>query len=123
MLVRRPWTLDQNLVMHNDIDGTQQPSNISMIVFAFWIHLYNMPTGWRSTKHISLEVGSVRKVVEVEYNGVLWDTSARDCVHVDVLKPLRRVQKISMSKGETLVEIKYERLPTFCYLCGIIGHI
>ncbi|KMT01423.1 hypothetical protein BVRB_9g214320 [Beta vulgaris subsp. vulgaris] len=43
---------------------------------------------------------------------------------LDVTQPLRRVQRIALRKGETaLVELKYERLPTFCYVCGTIGHI
>lgn len=43
---------------------------------------------------------------------------------LDEDKPLRRVQRISMKNGGlTLVEMKYERLPTFCYACGKIGHI
>lgn len=34
------------------------------------------------------------------------------------------VQHISMKNGSTtLIEIKYERLSTFCFTCGIIGHI
>lgn len=35
VLAGRPWTFDQNLVMLNDIDGHQQPSNISMTYCPF----------------------------------------------------------------------------------------
>lgn len=39
-------------------------------------------------------------------------------------KPLLRVQRISLRKGDrVMVEVKYEHLPTFCYVCGTIGHI
>lgn len=48
VLSGRPWTFDQNLVMLNDIDGTQQPSGIAMTMFPFWIRLYNLPLGCRS---------------------------------------------------------------------------
>lgn len=52
------------------------------------------------------------------------DTSARVCIFMDVKKPLRRVQRVSVKQGvSALIEYKYERLPTFCYGCGLIGHI
>lgn len=60
----------------------------------------------------------------MESTGVLWDKSARLRVLLDVTKPLRRVQKIKNSEGKVVViEIKYERLPTFCYACSHIGHM
>lgn len=62
-------------------------------------------------------------VVEVDSDGVVWDTSARFRVIVDVSKPLRRMQTISTSKGSALIEIKYERLLAFCYDCGVIAYI
>ncbi|KMT03039.1 hypothetical protein BVRB_8g196010 [Beta vulgaris subsp. vulgaris] len=77
----------------------------------------------RSANHVRLVAGSVGEIVEQESSGVLWDTSARVRVIVDISKPLRRVQKISLGRSEALIEIKYERLPTFCYVCGRIGHI
>lgn len=91
----------------------------------FWIRLYNLSLGCRSINHISLIARSVGDVIEVEKDGVGWDISARVRVMMDVTKPLRRVQQISWRNGSVLVEIKYKRLPTFCYVCGhgIIGHI
>ena len=124
VLAGRPWTFDQNLVMLNDIDGFQQPSNISMTCCPFWIRLYNLPLGYRYAKHIELVAGSIGEVVEVDTDGVVWDTSARVRVIVDISKPLCRVPTISMNNGRhAMFEVKYERLPTFCYKCGIIGHI
>lgn len=67
----------------------------------------------QSAKHVELVAGSVGQVVEVEKDGVLWDTSARARVMVDVSKRLQRVQSFFTKKGTALVEIKYERLPTY----------
>lgn len=42
---------------------------------------------------------------------------------MDITKPLKRWQLIR-TKGDNTVKIniKYERLPHFCFLCGIISH-
>lgn len=53
----------------------------------------------------------------MENIGVCWDKSARIKVLLDASKPLRRIVKLCNSKGSiVVVEVKYERLPTFCYM-------
>ncbi|KMT00777.1 hypothetical protein BVRB_9g220580 [Beta vulgaris subsp. vulgaris] len=60
----------------------------------------------------------------MDSDGIIWDKSARLRILLDVTKPLRRVQRVALKDGSSaLIEIKYERLPTFCYMCGRIGHI
>lgn len=42
---------------------------------------------------------------------------------LDVTKPLRRYRKMKDKMGrELLIDFAYERLPLFCFACGIIGH-
>ena len=44
-------------------------------------------------------------------------------VKVDITKPLNRGRKIGLANGgEGWVSFKYERLPNFCYWCGIPTH-
>lgn len=44
-------------------------------------------------------------------------------VHLDIRKPLKRKLKIKVDTEEDeWVYFKYERLPIFCYCCGILGH-
>ena len=120
----RPWTFDQHLVMLNEIVGGVQPSDMALLHCPFWIRLYNLPLDCRSVNHVRRIGGSLGEVVEVETDGVMWDNSVRIKVMIDVSKPLKRVQRIRSSTGVgLLIEIKYERLPIFCYACGIIGHI
>ncbi|KAI5335464.1 hypothetical protein L3X38_025597 [Prunus dulcis] len=45
-------------------------------------------------------------------------------VRLDVTKPLPRVMKLQFDHSlEAVTEVKYERLPDFCYACGRIGHV
>ncbi|KAL0439101.1 UNVERIFIED_CONTAM: hypothetical protein Slati_2393100 [Sesamum latifolium] len=45
-------------------------------------------------------------------------------VGLNVNKPLKRAMKVRSTSGEELlVRFTYERLPNFCYLCGLLGHI
>lgn len=120
----RPWTFDNNLVLLEEIDGSSQPSNIPMQWCPFWLRLYNLPMNSRSERAVRAIGGCLGDVMEVESDGIAWDKSARLKVRIDITKPLRRIQKIKARGGEVaMIEIKYERLPTFCYECGIIGHI
>ena len=124
VMAGRPWTFDQSLVLLQEIDADIQPSNIRMTHSPFWVRVYNLPMRCRSEQHIRLLGGCIGEVLGVDTNEILWDKSARLRVLIDITKPLRRVQRFSLKNGvSALVEIKYERLPTFCFLCGVIGHI
>lgn len=124
VMAGRPWTFDQNLVLLNEIEGDLQPSNLSLTRCPFWVRLYNLPLAYRTERHVNLIGGCLGDVQEVDSDGIRWDTSARVRVLLDVTKPLRRVQKIALKTGAAaMIELKYERLPTFCYVCGLIGHI
>ncbi|KAL0439453.1 UNVERIFIED_CONTAM: hypothetical protein Slati_2428300 [Sesamum latifolium] len=62
--------------------------------------------------------------MEMDELGFAWGASLRIRVGLDVNKPLKRALKIKTTMGEEhMVRFTYERLPSFCYLCGTLGHI
>ncbi|KAL2944945.1 Gag-Pol polyprotein [Bienertia sinuspersici] len=48
--------------------------------------------------------------------------SLRIRVKVDVTKPLQKTIGLKTKQGVVEVTIKYEKLPVFCYICGLLGH-
>ena len=120
----RPWSFDQHLVLLDEIEGSVQPSDIKMNFSPFWIRIYNLPLDCRSDKHVNNLARSVGNVLEIDNDGVEWDSSARVKVMLDISRPLRRILRFRNYKGTiSSLEIKYERVPTFCYVCGLLGHI
>ena len=65
---------------------------------------------------------AIRDVLDVEEDLLEIDPYRRVRVLVDVTKPLKCTQKIRL-KGNQIVNIglKYERLPHFCFLCGVMS--
>nr|GLL37811.1 uncharacterized protein LOC109174453 [Ipomoea trifida] len=44
-------------------------------------------------------------------------------VAIDISKPLKKQMKLKRDNGSwAFVDFRFERLPTFCFLCGVIGH-
>ena len=61
--------------------------------------------------------------VDVTKLGVQWGKYLRVRVQLDVTKKLIRGKKIVVEGGEQRwISFKYERLPNFCYRCGMLSH-
>lgn len=79
---------------------------------------------YRKDNYIRSLAVIIGEVLEVDSDGVGENMSARVKVMMNVCKPLRRIQRFSNKERKvSMVEIKYERLPTFCYAYGSLGHI
>ena len=74
-------------------------------------------------KVIGKHIGHVVKVA-TGLKGDCWGKFLCLRISIDITKPLKRVVHISLCEGlkpKTLV-LMYERLPTLCHRCGILGH-
>ncbi|MBA0817826.1 hypothetical protein Gohar_022187, partial [Gossypium harknessii] len=91
----------------------------------FWLRIYNIPIELMD-RQIALDVGnSIGELVAIDWKDRYgsWTEFMRLKVKIDVSKPLRRIVKYMDRDGiERIGLLKYERLPDFCHMCGIIGH-
>lgn len=93
---------------------------------AIWIRIYDLPFGFMNNKlgwELAKKVGSVVKV-ETDARGRAWGPYQRAKVEVDISKPLLRCVTVfsERKKITELYNVRYEKLPNYCYSCGIIGH-
>lgn len=59
---------------------------------------------------------------DIDKVGAWWGPFLRVRVSVDITKPLLPSSLINPSRKPLWVAFKYERLPNFCFRCGIIKH-
>ncbi|XP_023896455.2 uncharacterized protein LOC112008355 [Quercus suber] len=120
-----PWSFEKQLVLLQEFEGELTPKEIEMRWSPFWVQFYNLPLKCRTketTWAIGSKLGSVMEV-DVSDTGVQWVKYLRARVKMDVIKKLVRGKKITIEGGESRwVHFKYERLPNFCYRCGLFSH-
>ncbi|KAL2935345.1 hypothetical protein RDABS01_018463, partial [Bienertia sinuspersici] len=123
VLMGRPWCFDQHLLVSNEISGNEQPDDVPLTQSPFWICIYNLPFNCSNGDVITTIASKIRVVVEIEEDELCLEKYRRVKVMLDVTKPLRRFQRIRNMEGKVVkVHFKYERLPFFCFLCGVMGH-
>ena len=84
-----------------------------------------MPEHCKSTKlgrKIASSLGEVQ-VYEIYQNIKDQTRFIKATITIDVNRPLMKGTNIRSKENELIwVDFKYERLPNFCYYCGLIGH-
>ena len=125
VLDMRPWSYEKQLVILQEFDDESSPKDIELKWVPFWVQIFNLPLKCR-TKDIGWAIGSkLGEVLEVNVSDsrVQWARCLRVRVNIDVTKRLVRGKKITVEGGEgRWVQFKYERLPNFCYRCGLLSH-
>lgn len=124
VLEGRPWVFEGNLFAIEDYDGLIPPSKFPFDKAAFWVRMKNLPLACLSLNvgnHIGSSMGVVDEV-DVDEGGMGWGESLRVKITLDLHKPLMRGRMLKINGSSMLITFQYERLPKFCFRCGVIKH-
>ena len=123
IMAGRPWCFDQKLLVIDAIQGDEQPSQVNLDTSPFWVRIYNLPFNCRTEAEVRAIASCLGPVMEIDVDDFGLERFCRVKVLLNVLKPLRRKQRIKRKDGMVVtIEYKYERLPHFCFSCGVPGH-
>ncbi|XP_019159927.1 PREDICTED: uncharacterized protein LOC109156530 [Ipomoea nil] len=115
----------KSLLVLRRLQSDEDPETVELFHCDFWIQIHNLPVGFRLDSVVSTICSFLGMLVESDdrnFDGCLR-TFYRVWVTVDISKPLKKQMKLKKNDGAwAFVNFRYERLPTFCFLCGIIGH-
>lgn len=89
------------------------------------VQLHNMSAGFMSLRVVT-DVGNyIGKFIESDTNNFVgvWHEYLRIRVSIPLDIPIKRRMKLKKSaENWCWVNFKYEAIPTFCFICGMIGH-
>ncbi|CAN1759636.1 Uncharacterized protein At4g02000, partial [Linum perenne] len=121
-----PWLFDESLLVLHELRPGEHPNHVDLCFADFWVRIYNLPPGFFSEtvgKSLGNYIGSY---IEFDENNMLsFDREyMRIKVKMDIRKSLKREKKLRVEGGECIkCTFRYEKLPSFCYICGKMGHI
>lgn len=62
-------------------------------------------------------------LVDTDESGTSWHKFLCVKVLVDIMKPLARGRLLNIGDKRYCIPFKYEKMPIFCFHCGVIKHI
>lgn len=118
-----PWTFDNNLLLLKEFEENVRPSEISFDESPMWIKIYDTPIGKRNRKTAKILGNHIGKYLDYDDSDELnLNRTLNIKVLIELKKPLMRGIYMNVGGVSKWCPIKYVRLPTFCYYCGIMGH-
>ncbi|CAK8564243.1 unnamed protein product [Lathyrus sativus] len=123
VLKNRPRSFDRNILILSQISGEEQPSDLNMHYGSLWVRVYKLPIMLCSkamTKKLGGILGEFEEMdlKEAHINGRFLRIKAK----INLNKSLKRGTVVRFKEKNLIVYFKYERLPTFCFVCGRVGH-
>ena len=120
-----PWHFDNALIVFSEPKGVGDVKKQAFTHTSFWVQLHNVPLMCMD-KYAIQKLGSlIGKVEEVDTDkgGECVGPIFRTRISVNVTKPLKKILFLQQEDGaKTPIGIQYERLPDFCFCCGLVGH-
>lgn len=120
-----PWTFNRALLVFERLQVGINPKDIQLNHIDIWVQIHDLQAGFRSErviKDIGNYIGGFVMNDMNNFSGA-WRDFYRVRARININEPLKRKMKLKKKGGEWVwVNFKYEHAPTFCFICGIIGH-
>ncbi|KAM6578787.1 hypothetical protein CsatB_030624 [Cannabis sativa] len=120
-----PWSYDRKPFIFTRLQEGENPRLVEINHVDMWVQLHNLQSGNMTLSVVTTLGNYIGSFVESDPNNFVgvWRDYLRVRVRLDVRKPIKRRMKIINEDSSWYwVNFKYERMPTFCFICGIIGH-
>lgn len=125
VLLMSPWSFDKYILLLHKLEAGETVTKVKFDRVSFWVQVHGLPTMYQTKdagRLIGETLGKVEKV-DVSDKGFCMGSHMRVRVMLEVSAPLCRGRLVCLGGSEpTWVDFKYERLPIFCYWCGMIDH-
>lgn len=120
-----PWHFDRALIVLEEPRGIGNKRKQKFTHATFWVQFHNVPIGCMELESIHKLGELIGDVLEVETDdeGECIGPYARVRISIDITKPLQKMVFLELEEdNEVELPVLYERLPDFCFCCGLIGH-
>lgn len=100
------------------------PAFFKLNTAAIWVQLHNLPMEFwdgETLESLTLYIGNLLTVDNLT-TSLTRSKFARVCIEIVLFKPLCRGFWIGDDLHKVFVTVLYERLPTYYYSCGFMGH-
>ncbi|XP_019182014.1 PREDICTED: uncharacterized protein LOC109177168 [Ipomoea nil] len=121
-----PWSFENSLLICDQVPVGVRPEDVELASIPFWVQIHGLPTMFASQDFIAKIRDYIGDFITADpFNfGGAWKSYYRIRVKMTISAPLKRRMKLIRRDGSVQwITFKYERLSTFCYCCGILGHL
>nr|XP_020169113.1 uncharacterized protein LOC109754603 [Aegilops tauschii subsp. strangulata] len=116
-----PWNFRGDAVLLVPYDGITKPSTIKLETIDIWIQIHDVPDLYAHlVTPLAAKVGEVlfSEPPSHDFIGNFY----RIWVRINVSKPLKNVVSMIRDGKRQIYRVKYEILPDWCAVCGMLGH-
>ncbi|XP_010229680.1 uncharacterized protein LOC104582075 [Brachypodium distachyon] len=122
MMEDGPWHFRKMAVIIAEYDGISKPSIVALDQLPICLQIHDLPPNYRTEKLVRALAGKVGEVLKLDDAAVPRGNFVRIKVNIRVDQPLRQLSSVIKGKSRQVYKNRFEKLPRFCAVCGLLGH-
>jgi hypothetical protein len=119
-----PWLFRDQALLLEEYDGFTNPLSIKLDRVTVWAQIHKLPDNYLKEpviRGMSRNVGEIKEV-QIKLPAGYIGSYVRLKVRLDVNKKISRFVAMTRDKKKEFFHVKYEKMPDFCAVCGMLGH-
>lgn len=126
VIVGSPWTSGRFHLVLQLLEEGENPGAVEIKKMNLWVQLHDMRACFMSQRVIK-DIGNyIGTYIDGDSNNFVGVWREFLCIRVSIPldTPIKRRMKLRKSEKDWCwVNFKYKVIPTFCFICGMIGHV